>query len=165
MMLPQNAKIVQAFLPAHGAALTGDWVSVKNYHKAMLIVTVATGASDVATVIAVDKATSVAAANESTGITLNNFWTIESISATAPASDLMTKGTAAAYISIGATQQSLGHMAVADIDCGELPDSSYEYDCLQANISSSNAAHFIGAVWVLYEPRYAQSPPPTAITD
>ncbi len=164
MMLPMNAKIVRAIQTEHGSAEAGDWVCLKGYHKAMAIISISTGADDTETTITVDKATSVAGANESAGITLNNYWTLYNMDQAAPTSDKMTKGAAAASI-VTVTDQSKDHLIVIDIDADELPTSTYDFDCVQLALAGSNAAHFQSAVWVLYEPRYAQATPPTAIAD
>jgi len=101
----------------------------------------------------VDKATDVSGSNESTGITLNNFWYIYNMVSAGPTSDTMTKGTAAASIAT-VTDQSKSHLIVIDIGAAELPTSSYDFDCLQLTIAGGNAAHTYAAVWVLYNPRY-----------
>jgi len=152
MILAENSFPVRAFPTATGAAITGDWVSLKGYERAMLVVIEERGASAVATVIRVDKATDVAATGESTGITLNNFWqTGDLAAAPTAATTLFTKGTAAASIT-GTTTQSVGQVTVVEIDTEELG----AFDCLQATVVSSNAAHTIAAFWILYNARYAE---------
>jgi len=164
MMLPQNAKIVTAFPPQAGGAIAGDWVSAKNYHKAMAVITMYTGADDTEFTITVDKATNVAAGNESAGITLDNTWTLYNIAAI-PLSDVMTKGATGLASVVTVTDQARTHLVVIDINTDELPTNLFNFDCLQLTIAGGNALHFIGAVWVLYEPRYAQEPMPIAIAD
>ena len=155
-LLPDNCKITQATPVTRGVAAAGDWVCLKGYQKAMCIINIVTGADDTELVFTVDKATSVAGANESTGITLNNFWYVYNMVSAAPLSDAMTKGTAAASITT-ATDQSTSHMIVIDIDASELPNSTADYDCLQLTVTGGNAAHTYAAIWVLYNPRHAQS--------
>jgi hypothetical protein len=162
MMLPENCKIVRAIQTEHGSAEAGDWVCLKGYRKAMCIFSFSTGADDTEVTVTVDKASSVAGADESAGITLNNYWTLFNMVQAGPTSDTMTKGAAAASIST-VTDQATDHLIVIDIDAEELPTTTVDFDCVQLTVSASNAAHFQSAVWVLYEPRYAMSTPITAI--
>jgi hypothetical protein len=156
MLFPDNAKFVEAFPTQHGGAITGDWVSLKGYERACLVILLTTGADDTETTITIDKATSVTAGDESTGITITNFWTLYNMVSAAPATHAMTKGTAAASI-VTVTDQSTTHRIVIDIDAAELPTSTYDFDCLQCTTAGSNAAHFISGLWILYNPRYAMA--------
>ena len=155
-LLPDNCKITQAVPVTRGTAANGDWVCLKGYQKAMCIINIVTGADDTEFTFTVDKATSVAGAGESAGITLNNFWTVYNMASAAPLADAMTKGTAAASI-VTVTDQSTSHMIVIDIDAAELPNATANYDCLQLTVAGGNAAHTYSAVWVLYNPRHAQA--------
>ncbi len=154
--LPDNCKVTQAVPVTRGVAAAGDWVSLKGYAKAMCIINIVTGAGETELTFTVDKATSVAGANESTGITLSDFWTIYNMVSAAPTSDAMTKGTAAASI-VTVTDQSTSHMIIIDIAAADLPNSTAEYDCLQLTVAGGNAAHTYAAIWVLYNPRYGEA--------
>lgn len=156
MLLMENSKITQAVPVTRGTTANGDWVCLKGYARAMCIINIVTGADDTEFTFTVDKATSVAGANESTGITLTNFWYIYNMVSAAPTSDAMTKGTAATSIAT-VTDQSTSHMIVIDIDAAELPNSTANYDCVQLTVAGGNAAHTYAASWVLYNPRYGQT--------
>ena len=156
MMLPDNIKVVAATPVTRGTAATGDWVCLKGYARAMCLIDIVTGADDTELVFSVDKATSVAGANESSGITLNNFWYLYNIVSATPATHAMTKGTAATSIAT-VTDRSKSHRIIIDIDAAELPTSSYDFDCVQLTVAGGNAAHTYSAQWILYNPRYAQS--------
>ena len=157
--LPDNCKIVQAAPVTRGIAANGDWVCLKGYAKAMCVINIVTGADDTELTFTVDKATTAAAGNESTGITLNNFWTIYNMVSAAPTSDAMTKGTAAASI-VTVTDQSTSHLIVVDIDASELgyvaTTPFAKFDWLQLTVAGGNAAHTWAAIWILYNPRYGQ---------
>lgn len=174
-MLFENSHITPAFQSQTGAAISGDFVSMKNYGKCLILLHEMRGANATATVFRVDKATEVAGSTQSTGITMNNFWYVQDVAsatgdvggtaaATVGATDTWTKGTAATSFT-GSTTQSVGQWYAIEIDASELPDSSYNYDCIQLAIVSSNGAHYLSAWYVLYEPRYAEDLTPSAIAD
>jgi hypothetical protein len=154
-LLPDNIKVVAATPVTRGTAATGDLVCLKGYAKAMCLIDIVTGADDTEFTFTVDKSTDVSASVVSTGITLNNFWTLMNIVSATPATHAMTKGTAAASI-VTVTDQSKSHRVIIDIDAAELPDSSYDYDCVRLVVAGGNAAHTYSAQWILYNPRYAR---------
>ena len=174
MMQFENSKIVPAFQDQTGAAIAGDWVSMENYNRCLILLHEMRGANGTATVFRVDKARDVAGTNQSTGITMNNFWYVQDLasvtgdvgaSALVGASDTWTKGTAAASFT-GSTTQSKGQWYAIEVKASELPDTTYQdYDAIQLQIVSSNVAHYLSAWYVLYEPRFAQASPLSAITD
>jgi len=164
MMLPQNAKIVNAFPNQVGGAIAGDWVCVKDFHRAMLIVGITTAADHTDVTLTVDKATNVAAGNESAGITLDNTWTLVDIPAI-PLLDVMTKGAVGAVSVAPAIAANTAHLFVVDINTDELPTNLFNFDCLQATMAGGHATQYVSGVWVLYEPRYAQEPQLAAVTD
>jgi hypothetical protein len=174
MLLFENCRVVPAFQNQTGAAIAGDWVSMKNYHKCAILVHEMRGANGTASVLRVDKARDVSGTDESTGITLNNFWYVQDLtsvtgdvgaSTSVGDSDTWTKGTAGASIT-GSTTQSKGQWYWIEVDGSDLPDTTYQdYDCIQIQVVSSNSSHNLSAWYILYEPRYAQSATPTAITD
>lgn len=159
LSLPDNCRVVQAAPVTRGTAVAGDWISLKGYAKAMCIINIVTGADDTELTFTVDKGTTAAGGDESTGITLNNFWYIYNMVSAAPTSDAMTKGTAAASIAT-VTDQSTSHLVVIDIDASELGTVATtpfaRFDWLQLTVAGGNAAHTWAAVWVLYNPRYGQ---------
>jgi hypothetical protein len=164
MFLFENSHIVPAFQDQTGAAIAGDWISMRDYKKCLILVHEMRGADATATVYRVDKATSVAGADQSTGITLNNFWQVKDLasvtgdvgaSTSVGASDTWTKGTAATSITSEVTQ-SVGEWYAIEIDGSELWSSTADYDCIQLQVVSSNAAHYISAWYILYEPKFAE---------
>ena len=154
-MLTENCKTMLAFPSQTGGAITGDWVCLKGYEKARLIFIEQRGANATKTIFAVDKATTSAGANESAGITLKDFWYINDIAAT-PLLDTWTKGTAAASnAAVASTTQSVTCLYIVEIDPAALITTSYDFDWVQCQVASSNAAHYLTGIWELYSPRYA----------
>lgn len=169
MMLYQTGKIVQAFQTQTGAAIAGDWISLKNYKRCCILIAEMRGADATATVFRVDKAKDVSGTDQSTGITMNNFWSMEDLTsvtgdvgAGAPgAADTWTKQTAATSYT-GSTTQSVPCYYWIEVDAAELGDP---FDCLQVQIVSSNAAHYVTGIYILTEPRYYGETPPSALSD
>lgn len=166
---------VPAFQDQTGAAIAGDWISLKNYTGCLILFHEMRGANGTATVLRVDKATSVAGGDQSTGITMNNFWAVQDVAsttgdvggtaaATVGATDTWVKQTAAASFT-GSTTQSKGQWVAIDVKADELPTSSYDFDCIQLQVVSSNGAHYLSAWYLLYGPRYAEDLTPSAIAD
>jgi hypothetical protein len=163
----EQLKIVPAFQDQTGAAIAGDWVNLEGYGGCLILLHEMRGANGTATVIRVDKARTVAGGDQSTGITMNNFWYVQDMpsvtgdvggtaAASVGATDTWTKGTAATSFT-GSTTQSVGQWVVIDVNADDLPDSTYEdYNCIQLQVVSSNGAHYLSAWYILYNPRYAR---------
>jgi hypothetical protein len=166
MLLFENSHLTPAFQDQTGAHVEGDFVSLRNYNKCMILIHEMRGADATATVFRVDKANTAAGGDEHTSITLNNFWSVADVAsatgdvgataaATVGATDTWTKGTAAALIT-GSTTASKGQWYAIEIDASELPDADHPDSCfIQLVITSSNAAHYISAWYLLYEPKEA----------
>ena len=167
-LLPENAKVVQAFQIQTGAAIAGDWVSMKNYHKCMIIVNEMRGADATGTEFRLDKAMTAAGGTPGT-LTMQNYWSLEDIVAVAGdagagaiLSDTMVKETAGVATFTGSLDATgVSCLYVFDVDAHELLDG---YDYLQIQVVGSNANHYIGATYILYEPRFSQATTPTVIT-
>jgi len=173
----ENVKITPAFQDQTGAAIAGDWISLKGAEGVLILVHEMRGANATATVLRVDKATNVAGADQSTGITMNNFWYVQDLtsvtgdvgaSAAVGDSDTWTKGTAATSFT-GSTTQSKGQWYAIDVKASELPAVAAgvqtNFDCVQIQVVSSNAAHYLSAWYVLYGPRWHSAVVPSAIVD
>ena len=76
LCLPENFKIVEALKPQAGAALTGDYVSLKNVLMAWVIVHV-NQANAATMAITLEKATTVAAAGTTAITTVVPIWANE----------------------------------------------------------------------------------------
>jgi hypothetical protein len=178
----EHIKIVPAFQYQTVGAIAGDWVSLEGWTGCLILYHETRGAETTATVIRVDKARNVAGLNQSTGVTLNNIWAVESIplaatattdvgataAATVGATDTWVKETAGSTTFTGITTASLNSIVAIDIRADELPDTSYDdFDAIQLQVVSGNATHAVSADYILYGPRYASSGAtmPSAIAD
>lgn len=175
----ENIHLTPAFQDQTGAAIAGDWISLKGYEGCLILFHEMRGANGTATVLRVDKATAVDGTDQSTGITMNNFWYVQDVAsttgdvgataaATVGATDTWTKGTAATSFT-GSTTQSKGQWVAIDVKASELPATSAgvftAYDCLQLQVVSSNGAHYLSAWYVLYGPRSHEDLTASAIAD
>ena len=154
-LIPQEGKIVEAITPQAGAAINGDFVSLKNYDKCLILVHINHAAADAVT-ITVDGATDVAAAGLSAGLTFTDWWINEDCAA----SDTLVKG-AAAVASIVGGAGIAHHMYAIEIDGSELGAAGL--DCIRVNTSASDAANITSAMYILHGARYQQCTPPSAI--
>lgn len=157
--LAQDAKIVQAIPPsALGTAITGDFVSLKGYRRATIIIELTRGANATAVNFTVDKAPLVNGAGATTGIQLNKWWKNEDTAAT----DTLVRGAAGTSIA-GITTQSKNNQYVIEIDAEELGEAT---PCIAVVTSAGHAAHFVSATYVLHPARYPQEGvKPSAILD
>src|SRR5690606_2704117 len=110
--------------------------------------------------ITVDKATSNSGTNESTGITLNNWWKLEDVTV-GTTEDKWTKGTAGNSITTSAAGSGMSYYWI-EIDASELPANGINYDHVQVELGQSNSANLVQALYFLLEPRYAQALTPSA---
>ena len=156
-LVPQEGKIVEAITPQAGAAITGDFVSLKNYDKCLILVHINHAAANAVT-ITVDGATDVAAGGLSAGITFTDWWINEDCAA----SDTLVKGAAAAASIVGGAALT-HHMYAIEIDGSEL--NALGLDCIRVVTSASAAANITSAMYILHGARYQQSTPPSAIVD
>lgn len=162
--LPENTKIVQAIQPrtTNGgiSATNANYVSVKNYHKAFLVVSL-TQAVAHATTVVLRKATGVGKmgalppGDAALGTTVP-IWLNDAVGT----DDTLVKQTDAASQAVAA--DAVDKMIVFAID----PAALGGYDVVGFTVGdSSQATNFISALWVLVPARYAQATPPTAEAD
>lgn len=151
--LPESYKIVEAITPQVGAAITGDYVSLKNANRAFVVVHVAQG--NAATMaITIEKATDVAATGSTAITTVVPIWANEDCAT----SDTLVRQTDAVSFT---TSAALKHKVVVfQID----PATLGAYDCITVKTAASHADNLTSAIYLLDE-RYKQATPPTAITD
>lgn len=159
-MFFENSHILPAIGHATGgSARSGDWASLKNYHKIGILVAILQGHS-ATTAITVDKATDTAAGNEDTGITLNNWWKMEDVTVGTTV-DAWVKGAPAASITTPATGSGESYYWI-EIDASELPEAGINYNAVQVELAQSNASNLVRAFYFMLEPRYAQALTPSA---
>lgn len=154
--MPQNFKIVEAIKPQAGAAITGDYVSLKNVHKATVVVHV-NQANAATMAISIEQATVVAGTDTKVITVAVPIWANEDC----VTSDTLVAQTAAVNFTTSAAVKQ--KIVVFEIDPATL-DLANGFDCITVKTGASNAANITSAIYYLAE-RYQQATPPAAITD
>jgi hypothetical protein len=154
--LPEQCKIVEAITPQAGAALTGDYVSMKNAHRAFVLVHINQAAANTVA-ITIEQATSVAAGGSKAITTAVPIWADEDC----VTSDALVRQTdAVAFTTSAATKHKL---VIFQIDAATLDDAN-GFDCITVKTGASNAGNITAATYIL-ETRYPGATPPSAIVD
>ena len=152
--LPENCKIVTGIAPSAGAAVVGDYVSMKNVHKCWAIIMSSGGAANAAT-FGVNEATAVLPASADAVAALMPWWGNEAVAVT----DTLVRGAdAATYTTDGL---ATGKLIIVEIDPSILTGV---HDCICVTEGASAAGNITSVVYVLWE-RYKQATPPSAILD
>ena len=154
--LVEQTKIVEAITPQAGAAITGDYVSLKNASMAYVVVHVAQGAADVMA-ISIEQATVVAGTDSKVITEVVPIWS----NLDCAASDTLVARTAAVNYSLDAGAKH--KVVIFKIDPASL-DVANDFDCITVKTSASNAANITSAMYYLVE-KYSQATPPSAIVD
>lgn len=153
--LPEGAKIVEGITPGAGAALTGDYVSLKNYHCAYVILHVNQVAVNTIA-ISVNQATTVAGAGTIPITQVVPIWANETCATT----DALVRQADAVNFTTSAAQ--LHKIVVFKVDAEKLDAT---FDCIAVLTGASDATNITGVTYILMPSRYAQSTPPSAIID
>lgn len=154
--LAENVKIVEAITPQAGAAITGDYISVKNAQKVWAVVHINQAAADVVA-ITIERSTAVAGTGHVAIANAVRIWANEDCAA----SDLLVEQTAAVGFTTSAAQKH--KMIVFEIDPADLGAG---YDVVNVLTAASNAGNITSAFYVV-APRYAGRvlTQPSVITD
>ena len=157
--LTEEYKIVNIIIPQTGGAVTGDYVSVKGYHKIAFIVSF-NGLGNVATMdVHLYGATAVLPGGVVVDLALVNWWRLQGTAAAMALTDTLTKG--AAGVTVITSTASLDSLIVIEVDPMDYP----LYDVFTIRCDASNALNFVSCVAVLGPGRYQQATPPSAIID
>lgn len=154
MNLIENAQIVEAIAPQAGAAITGDYISLKNASHVTVLVHVAqANAAPVA--ITIEQATAVAGTGSKALATDVPIFLV----ADAATSDVWVRQPdGVAYT----TTAALKHKLVAfEIDAEDL-DVANGFDCITVKTAASDAANITSALYVVGGLRYG---PKSVIAD
>lgn len=157
LTLPQDMKLVVAAAPqTTNAAVTGDYVSLKNCSGRVWVLVSLTQAVAHATAITLEQATDVAGTG-STAITVAvPIWANEDVAT----SDTMTAQTAAVSYTVGAAAKNM--LVCFQIDAGTLDAG---YDCITVKTAaSSQATNFVSAVYLI-DNKYGGASAPSVIVD
>jgi hypothetical protein len=153
--LPANFKVVSGCAPTTtNAAVTGDYVSLKNCHKAWVVFHLKQAVAH-ATVCSIMKATAVAPTGGTAMTATVPNWLNDDV-----ATDAFAKGTDAASVTV--TADAVDKIVIIEVDPSALGAT---YDCIAGKTTaSSQATDFVAMLYIL-APRYEQALPPAAITD
>src|SRR5687767_6327150 len=155
--LIENAKIVSALAPAADAAgRAGDYVSLKGYARAFIIVHINQG--NAATVLLTPfQAQAVAGTGEKVLPAVPIWACLDAATSDA----LVRAANAANYTTDAALKDKI---VVFEIDAAAL-DVDNGFDCITVKTGASNVANITEAKFVLVGARYGQVTPPSAIVD
>jgi hypothetical protein len=165
MWLTEEFQIVPAAAPSDlaAAAVTGDWVSLKNYAHAALVVNKGAGASGEPPTFTIRQATDVSGtsaknANVVTRIDVKSAADITTVGQFTK----VTQAAAATYTPAAGNTQAV---YVIEFDSDQL-DINNGFDCIQVNVADVGAtAQLASMVWMLGASRYSGQFPPSAIVD
>jgi len=155
---PQACKITDALAPAADAAGRASlYISVKNYHKAYLVVHITQG--NAATILlTINQATAIAGTGTKV---LANAVPIWANLDTVAAEDLVKATDAVIYTTDAGVKNKI---VVFEIDTAKL-DVAGGFDCINCSTGASNAANITQAMWYLVPSRYNESTPLSARLD
>jgi len=158
--LPENLKLAiganTTAIVAANALSTGDYISMKNVHKAWCVV-IHDGANDTDLTLEFSEATSVAGGSAADVTATFPIW-LDSDAGSG--SDTLVRQTDAATVTIDpATQNPV--MVVMEWDPAK---HTAGYDCVAIKGNNGHASNNVCALWFL-ETRYPADQPPTAITN
>ena len=158
LTLPQEAKLVEAMAPAADAAgRTADWVSLKNYGRAFIVVHI-TQANAATVALTVLQASAVAGTGSKAITWTVPIWANEDTATT----DTLTRQTDALAFTTSAAVKN--KIVVFQIDPRYL-DVNNGFDCISFTTGASNVANITQAMYVLAEPRFNGNILPSAIVD
>lgn len=160
MLLVQNSKIVSALSPQDvngDGALVCDYVSLKYYNHLTVILHM--GVVGDAAAVTMKQATDVNnSQSDAKALAINYMWANVGLT-----TDTLTK--------TAVTSNTFNHAATAEniyvleFDAAEL-DINNGFDCAALSIAAqAGASTIISVLYILTEPRYAGTSPPSAIVD
>lgn len=157
--IPESFKVVAATAGpvTTNGGVTGNYVSLKNAHKATLVLQF-TQAVGHATAITVRQATAVAGTSAKNGSASTRIWANEDTAT----NDTLVAQTAAASYTV--TNDIKKKMVVIEIDPSQM-DVANGFDVAGFTIAdSSQATNFVCGTWYIHQ-RYAQATPPSAVVN
>ncbi|RPI50117.1 MAG: hypothetical protein EHM49_08960 [Deltaproteobacteria bacterium] len=133
----------------------GTYISLKNVHRAFIVVCIGQGADATAHTVTLKQATG--GAGTTTGTAEKALGTVNVYynETTWLASNLLTAGTAAVGAYTFGADQSRGKVLVFDIVPERDMDVANGFDCISIDFSDLGAANCGGAFAILLPPRYA----------
>jgi hypothetical protein len=157
LCLPQETKLVTALKPQAGAALTGAYVSLKNYGRCFVMVDI-DQANAATMAISIEQASAVAGTGTKVITVAVPIWANQDCATT----DTLVRQTDAVDFTTSAAVKV--KKVVFEIDPATL-DIAGGFDCLCVKTAASNAANITAASYILVAPKYTGATPPSAVTD
>lgn len=156
--LPEHAKIVNLLAPAADAAgRTSAYISLKNYHKAYIVIHMTQG--NAATVLlSLLQATAVAGTGSKVLTNVARIWA----NLDTAASDALVRATDAVNYTTDAGLKL--KIVVFEIDPSSI-DLANAFDCIGVSTGASNAANITAATAYLVPARYPGASLPSAVVD
>jgi hypothetical protein len=155
--LPQETKLVTALKPQAGAALTGAYVSLKNYGRCFVMVDI-DQANAATMAISIEQASAVAGTGSKVITVAVPIWANQDCATT----DTLVRQTDAVDFTTSAAVKV--KKVVFEIDPATL-DINNGFDCVCVKTAASNAANITAASYVLTTPRFSGATPASAVVD
>lgn len=158
MLLVQETKIVSGGGPVllDTAGITGDYVSMKNYHHLTVVVGLTPASGTDTAAITLKQASDVAGTGEK-ALDFTRAWR----NPTSTSNDTLTETVYASSITTSAVAAK--ELFVLEIDAADL-DTLNGFDCVRANVTDPGVVSTPAFVlYILSGSRFAQEIPPSAI--
>lgn len=155
--LVEQAKIVQGLSPITPSSSTPDQVSLKNYHRMTVVISVNNATSVTGSAIALQQRTSVGGTPKA--LAFARMWANADISA----GDTLTETTVVSDTFTTLATDNADAVYVIEIT-PDMLDIENEYDVV--NVTTGDAANTVlSVVYLLWPAKFAGATPPTAVTD
>ena len=154
----ETAKPVWMLSAIAPSSTTPDYVSLKNYQHATLIITVENGTGVTGSAITLKQAQAVAGTSEK-ALAFANMWS----NVDCAAADVLAKTDVTSDTFTTASTSSKLLMYVIEVDASEL-DTDNAFDCVRVGTGDATRAT-VSILGILGAPRFAAASMPAAITD
>lgn len=156
--LHEQAKIVWGMGPKVPSTTTPDYVSLKGYSRACVIIQGLNTTTVTGSAITLKQATTVAAGGEAALAFDTAYRNLD-----VTASDTLSSFTVSSNTFTTASTNSINFMYVIDVR-PEMLDIANGFDCFRLGTGDATNAT-LSVTYILYPAKYAKSTPPAAITD
>lgn len=156
--LHEQAKIVQGLAPVTPSSSVPDYVSLKNYQRMTVIISIDNGATVTGSAITLKQAQAVANTGEK-ALAFDKMWANVDVANT----DALTETAVASNTFTTVTTDNVNAMYVIDVDPASL-DVANGFDCVR--LGTGNAVNAVtSVVYILWPAKFAKATPPSAIVD
>lgn len=165
MKLLEKMDIISGFVPVdmQTGANNGDWVSLKNYHRCLVVLFKAAGTAGDNPTITLKQATDVAGAGSKNAAIIAEVYQKQGTLTGVGQWTRVTQAAAATYVDT-ASAENQGVYAI-DVDTADL-DVAGGFDCIQVSVADVGVNAQLGcAFYMPYMARYGQQIPDSAIVD